>query len=383
MIKVALVRGKYLNNFEGQNFIFDKKKVILTGISSLKPLHENFPFPVIKLASLSDFGRSNFLERLIKVIANRTLGDSQILFGLEKYATKFDIFHTADPHYFFSYQLARLREKNLIKKLIVTSWETIPFNNEGIARKAKIKKYTQQFVDMFICHTERAKKALIKEGISEDKILVIRLGVNINQFKHQTLNIKYQNDKSTFKILFVGRLVKEKGVEDLYEAFKKVKSLRLKIKNYSLKLKIVGRGLLKNKIKKMISRDCLNSFVKIEEKSYKEMAEVYQNADIIVVPSKKTKTWEEQYGMVLVEAMASGLPVIAYDTGAISEVLGGVGLLVKEGNIDGLTSSIIYLLKNKNLREKIGRMGRERAEKLFDSRKIAKKIEEIYINISE
>ena len=44
MIKVALVRGKYLNNFEGQNYIFDKRKIAVTGFSSLFPLHKKFPF---------------------------------------------------------------------------------------------------------------------------------------------------------------------------------------------------------------------------------------------------------------------------------------------------------------------------------------------------
>lgn len=390
MIKVALVRGKYLNNFEGQNFLFPKDKIRLTTVSSLQPLQQKFPFPVIKLPSLADLGRGPILQRLIKIIANRTLGDSQILFGLESYASKFDIFHTADPHYYYSYQLACLRANNLIKKLIVTSWETIPFNNEETKRKASIKKFTQQVADMFICYTQKAKKTLIEEGVNEKKIKRVRLGVDLKKFKVK--NQKLKIEKKSLTIMFVGRLVEEKGIMDLYEAYKNIKyqisipqlvgkNINQKLKILGTHLKIVGDGPLKNEIKTMIKRDSLDDFVAIEQKSYEEMPKVYQQADILVVPSKRTKTWEEQYGMVLVEALASGLPIIAYDTGAISEVLGGVGLLVKEGDIDGLTSSIIYLLKNKNLREKLGRMGRERAEKEFDSKKTAKKIQEIYYDV--
>ena len=62
-----------------------------------------------------------------------------MLFGLDKLSNKFDVFHTADPHYYYSYQLAKLRKKNLIKTLIATSWETIPFNNESIGKKKLIK----------------------------------------------------------------------------------------------------------------------------------------------------------------------------------------------------------------------------------------------------
>ena len=53
MIRVALVRGKYLNNFEGQNYLFDKS-VCLIGISSLKALHKLYPFPVRKFLSFAD-----------------------------------------------------------------------------------------------------------------------------------------------------------------------------------------------------------------------------------------------------------------------------------------------------------------------------------------
>ncbi len=381
MIKVALVRGKYLNNFEGQNYIFPPDKINLTAISSLIPLHKKFPFPVIRLPSLADLGMIKAIERLIKIIANRTLGDSQILFGLEKYASKFDLFHTADPHYYYSYQLARLRANNLIKKLIVTSWETIPFNNEGTRKKAAIKKFTQRFTDMFICYTEKARKALMTEGIDEDKIIVVRLGVDLNKFKVQ--NLKFKIEKKQTTILFVGRLVEEKGIMDLYEGYKKIQNSKFKTQNYNLNLKIVGDGYLKKKLRKKINRDRLNNFCSIEQKSYEEMPQVYRDSDVLVVPSKTTKTWEEQYGMVLIEAMASGLPIVAYDSGAISEVLGGVGLLVREGDVNELAKAIVQLIENKNLRIKLGKMGRERVEKEFDPKKTARKIGEIYRNILE
>src|SRR3990167_3506084 len=176
MIKICLVRGKYLNNFEGQNYLFGKNDILLTAVSSLFPLNRNFPFPVIKLASPADFP---LFAREIKYFANRLLGDSHALIGLEELAGKFDIFHTADAHYYYSYQLAKLRQKNLIKKLLVTSWETIPFNNESVYKKKQIKYFTLKNTDHFICHTAKAKNVLIEEGIDENKISLIRLGIDL------------------------------------------------------------------------------------------------------------------------------------------------------------------------------------------------------------
>lgn len=363
MIRIALVRGSYLNHFEGQNYAFDRRYFNITGISSKYPIHSKLSFPVEKLPSLADFRGFP----LLKFIANRTLGDVQILFGLENLRDKFDIFHTADPHYYYSYQLAKMKSKNLIRNLMVTSWDTIPFNNESVGRKKFIKRFTQKWADRFICYTDKAKDALIKEEVNTNKIDVIRLGVDLNKFKMRKIK------KDEIVILFVGRLVEEKGIMDLYEAFKNVRNV---------KLRIIGNGPLKSKLKSMTMSDGLSDAVKIEQKNYEAMPKVYQEADIFVLPSKTTKTWEEQYGMVLVEAMASGLPVIASKTGAISEVIGDWGILVKEGDVEGLTKALVNLLKDANLRRKIGRMGRIRAEKLFDCKKTAKKIEKIYENIS-
>ena len=139
MIKVGFIRGKYLNNFEGQNYLFPKRDIQFTAVSSRYPLNNKFPFPVIKLASPLDIP---MFQQGIKFFANRLLGDSQMLFGLEKLYDRFDIFHTADPHYYYTFQLAKLRKKRLIKKLISTSWETIPFNNETVLKKKQIKYFS-------------------------------------------------------------------------------------------------------------------------------------------------------------------------------------------------------------------------------------------------
>jgi len=347
MIKVALIRGSYLNNFEGQNYIFDKN-IHLTAFSSLKPLNAEFPFSVVRLLSLSDFQKITFLKKPVKILANRLFGDSQNLFGLEKYASRFDIFHTADPHYYYSYQLAKLRQGGLIKRLISTSWEIIPYNNETVARKKFIKKFTQKYVDLFICYTQKAKDCLVKEGIAESKIKVVTLGVDLNKF--QVKSSKLKAGTQSCKLLFVGRAVEEKGIYDLKQAVAGLKNISLKI-------------------------------VEFGSRNYQKMPEIYQQADILVLPSKKTKTWEEQYGMVLVEAMASAIPIVAYETGAISEIVQDAGILIPQ-DTKKLHDAIKYLAGNFKQREKLGKIGRKRAEIYFDAKKTAKSLAKIYEHLS-
>jgi glycosyltransferase involved in cell wall biosynthesis len=365
MIRVAWVRGKYLNPFEGQNYVFTDPDIRLTGISSLRPIDGGLPFPVIRFPSLPDIDRPIFADLFIKYLTNRLIGDRQILFGLEKIRNDYDIFHTADPHYYYSYQLALLRQKKLINKLLVTSWETIPFNNEGTLRKSSNKKFVLKNSDAFLCYSLRAKESLILEGVGQDKISLIRAGVDLKNFFPKF-------HKKPFKtLLFVGRLVEEKGVIDLYQAYRGAG-----LKDWCLK--IIGNGGLKKDLLTRIKKDGLKNKVSIADVGYRNIPDIYRHADILIIPSKTTRTWEEQYGMVMVEGLASGLPLIAYDSGSLPELMDGKGLLVKEGDTDSLARAILRLAKDDHLRAKLGKMGRERAEAEFDCRQQARKLADLY-----
>lgn len=337
-MKIGFVRGAFLNKYEGQNYEFLNKRFKLTGIASLFSLHDRFRFPVIRLPSLYDFLIPNF-------VANRVLGDAQNLFGLKKFVSRFDLLHTADPHYYYSYQLAKLRKSGKIRCLIATCWETIPFNSESAPRKKYIKRFTMSYIDHFLCYTERAKDCLISEGVSPQKISVVRLGVDLDRFQNKNVESKEQKYRSKIRILFVGRQVYEKGIDDIERVIKRIDNAEL-----------------------MITSNI----------PYEKMPEKYQQADIFVMPSRRTKTWEEQYGMSLVEAMASKLPIVAYNSGAIPEILGKAGIVVEEGNTLQLFKTLKRVINSRSLKEKLGRMGRKRAELMFDAHKTAKKLEKLY-----
>lgn len=353
MIRVAWVRGAYLNAFEGQNYVFEKD-IRLTGIASRFPIHKYLHFPVIKFFSMSDLQTMPGLREIllwrrgVQYLGNRVLGDTQNLIGLEQYTSEFNIFHTADPHYYYSYQLARLRKAGSIKKLIVTSWETIPFNNESIAIKKRNKYAVLEAADWFICYTRKAKDVLIQEGVEARRIDVVSLGVDLKRF-HPKEKVGNADDQLT--ILFVGRLVKEKGVHLVQEVLKRVqKKVATKIE-----LRIVGSSI-----------------------DYSKMPSIYQESDIFVLPSQSTSTWEEQYGMVLIEAMASGLPIITTRTGAIPEVVGEAAFLVAEKNLRELENALSRLVDDPKVRHQLGKRAHTRAQELYDSRITSRKIGTIY-----
>jgi glycosyltransferase involved in cell wall biosynthesis len=132
---------------------------------------------------------------------------------------------------------------------------------------------------------------------------------------------------------------------------------------------VVGQG----------SRGPVGSNIKIKSVPYDQIHTAYQSADLFFLPSRTTPTWEEQYGMCLVEAMACGVPIVATDTGAISEVVGEHEILVEEGDTAAMVESIDGALSYKCNVLTLSRAGRARAERLYDASKVARQLSQLYL----
>jgi len=99
---------------------------------------------------------------------------------------------------------------------------------------------------------------------------------------------------------------------------------------------------------------------------------------MLVVPTQTTSRIREQFGRVLVEAMASGLPVIGSSCGAIPEVIDDAGLIVPEGNSAALAAALRRLLLDCALREELTRAGRRRVIEHYTWERVADKMHELY-----
>ena len=358
MKKVFIVRGGFLNPFEMQNYYPLAEKFDITAVSSKFPISDKIDIPLIKLLSPTDLPNLPLKYPLL----NRLFTDAHRLFGLEKVIRGADIVHVAETYYGYTHQAVVAKRRGLVKNIVSTVWEVIPHNNEGIRGRKKYKKLARENTDHFIAVTDLAKKTLIKEGVSEKKITVIPMGVDLAKFKPVTVTKK----KKVINILCVARLVPEKGIEDLMQAFQKIRE-----KNNHVHLTFIGDGPLKHDLSGYKN-------VSVRQVTYSRMVKEYQGADIFCLPSRTTKTWQEQFGMSLVEAMASGLPIVATDTGAIPEVCGDHALYAKPADPESLKTNLEQLIYNLDLRQKMSGLARERAEERFDQLKIAKQIQTVY-----
>lgn len=357
-MKIKIIRGAFLNPFELQNYYPIKSFHNIEVISSKFPISSNINFPIKKLYSPTDIPNFPFKYPLL----NRIFIDAHLLYGLEGAIAGCDIAHVAETYYGYTYQATKAKKRGWVKKIVSTVWETISNNNQSLPGRAKIKKFCKENIDHFIAVTQIAKRALIEEGIAKEKITVIPFGVDIKKFTPS----KSKKKKRNINILCVARLVPEKGVLDLLNAF-----LELKKTNKNLTLTFVGNGPLKSHLVGYKG-------VFVKKVNYNKMPAEYHKADIFCLASQSTKTWEEQFGMCLVEAMASGLPIVSTLTGAIPEVCGEVALLVKPNSLQELVIALEKLIYNKDIRQKMSISARRRAVDFFDSEKIAVKIQEVY-----
>lgn len=361
-MKISIIRGAFLNPFEMQNYESLQEKFNISVISSKRPISDKIKFPLTKLWSPADLPNFPFKYPIL----NRLFGDAQKLYGLEKALIGTDIAHVAETYYGYTYQAVMAKRRGVIKKVISTVWETISHNNERLKERKKYKKYSRSNIDHFIAVTERAKKALLAEGIKDKKITVISMGVDLTKFKP---NFKYKN-KRDLNILCVARLVPEKGVLDLLHAF-----LSLRKAHPHLRLTFVGSGPLYHDLYGYKN-------VSVKKISYENMVAQYNKADIFCLPSKTTKTWEEQFGMCLVEAMACGLPIVTTKSGAIPEVCADVALLALPGNTQSLQDNLQKLIVHPKLRHELGQKGRHLAEKKYNRQIIAQQIARVYSKLS-
>ena len=112
---------------------------------------------------------------------------------------------------------------------------------------------------------------------------------------------------------------------------------------------------------------------------YAELPDIYRGFDAVAVPSLRTKRWVEQFGRVAVEAMASGVPVLASADGSLPEVVGDAGILVPTGDAAAWRAAINRIAADPELRERLGKAGQEQAHR-YGWRAIARAQMDFYLD---
>ena len=216
--------------------------------------------------------------------------------------------------------------------------------------------------DKVIAVSQAVKKAIVEETfVPEEKVAVIYNGVDPAKFN---LTVAKQ-EEGKVKFIYIGRIVRSKGLFDLIKVFKEVNPEKAS-------LELVGDGADFDELKGLVAGLTLEKNVTFSGKlSYDEVIKKYLAADVFVLPTLRV----EGFPMTLPEAMLSGLPVIASNLGGISDAIkdGETGFLVPPGDHKILKEKIELLTEDAILRNSLGERARQKAlndftlEKMLDN----------------
>jgi glycosyltransferase involved in cell wall biosynthesis len=269
-------------------------------------------------------------DLLVRVPGDRYLRPERALAGA-------DIVHAQELGYWYAMQAARLKAR-LGYRLVLTVWETLPFR--ATYRNVRTRPYREQVLaaaDLFLATTERAAASLRLEGVEADRIRVSPPGVDVARFRAAPPT----GAPGGHVVLSPGRLVWEKGHQDVMRALAALRAGLAGERRDDIRLLIVGRGPDESRLRAyaadlgIADRVELRPFV-----PYEEMPSVYASATCMVLASIPTPYWEEQFGMVLAEGMAAGLPIVASASGAIPEVAGPRARYASPGDWLGLARTL-------------------------------------------
>lgn len=217
-----------------------------------------------------------------------------------------------------------------------------------------------------------------EQGISESKIRLVSLRVDLSLFNFRLIpGINHFGNKvGIIKIGYIGRLVDDKGLEDLLHA---IANLNFQLLIINFQLLIYGTGPLERKLKRM-AKD-LDIVDKIEWRGfvpYSKVPDAFSEMDIFVYPS-----WHEGFGRSIMEALAMEKAVVATRVGGIPDLIedGENGFLVEPHSPKALAEKIEELMKNKDLREKFGKAGRKFVSENFEWNDGIKKFAQLFLEL--
>jgi glycosyltransferase involved in cell wall biosynthesis len=212
--------------------------------------------------------------------------------------------------------------------------------------------------------SETVREVLLAKGFKKP-VAIIPFGVNTDAFSKSHMAERDSNQPLT--IGFVGRMLPGKGLNLLSQALG-----LLDLEKWNLL--VVGDGPERASFESALAARGLSARARFTGAvSYEQVPEFFKQIDVLVMPTETTERIREQFGRVLVEAMAGYIPVIGSTCGAIPEVIADAGLVFPEGDVQALAESIRRMLTDAELRERCAMLGKTRVEENYSWDVVARK----------
>ena len=269
-----------------------------------------------------------------------------------------------EPYNLATYQAVRLAHRVGARTLFF-SWQNIerhyppPFS--------WLECWVLNHVDAGIVGNREAEGVWRQKGFARPLTIIPQFGVDPAIFSPLPEHPK----RDHFVIGYAGRLVEEKGLDTLIKAV-----VRLPRKWV---LHLLGNGPQREELRRLAGIHNIGGALQIDPPiASVDMPNWYHSIDALVLPSRTRPNWKEQFGRVLIEAMACGVPVIGSNSGAIPEVIGPAGLIFPEGDDEALATHLLRLIEDREVYTALAQAGRQRVQNHFTQTQIAARTVDVY-----
>jgi glycosyltransferase involved in cell wall biosynthesis len=292
-------------------------------------------------------------------------------FNIYKKIRDFDIIHVHNEHSFVTL-ITYLINLFLKKPIVLTCHGQLRFDNywkdlfEKIYSRT-VGKFIFDNIDKVAALSDSDKKYLISIGVDPVKIVIIPNAINHEYLDNISYNKKMQEKNDEKILLYVGVLIKRKGVEYL------IRSIPDIIKHNRVSCIIVGKGDYREQLETLVDKlNLADNIIFKGSVSTEELYFYYNTADIFVLPSVS-----EGLPTTILEAMYFGLPVVTTDIPGIRDHFSDSAILVPPKNEKELANAIIRVLNDLPLRESLSGRGKELVREKYTWDKVSN----AYINI--
>jgi phosphatidyl-myo-inositol dimannoside synthase len=286
---------------------------------------------------------------------------------------QFDVVHAwEEPYVFAGYQIARALKDSPARFCFRTAQSYVkryppPFSHFERVVLARAQGW--------IAGASLVHEAMLRRGFPKSKGRILNLAVDLAEFQPISAAARAQVlgelGLEPPVIGFVGRLTRAKGLDVLMQAMEQVGGE----KPWSLLL--LGSGEYEQKVREWAAQKGWAGRVKVLLVKHRDMPRYVASMDLMAAPSQTMKNWREQFGRMIIEAFACGVPVIGSDSGEIPFVIGDAGRVVAEADVAGWARAIGDLLASPEKRDELKATGLARAPK-YSAATIAQQYGDFY-----
>jgi glycosyltransferase involved in cell wall biosynthesis len=274
------------------------------------------------------------------------------------------IFMYEEPYSSVAYQFVREKMRYCPQaRFIFCTWQNMRCKYS--LRRRLTERYVFKHTDTAVAGSTDVQEVLLHRKY-KGRISTIPLALEPSDFPQADRGIiRRELGITDFTLGFVGRPEEEKGITDLFDAVASMKERRIQIL-------FVGGGKNEDKIREHAeSVGIADRLIWVKGVKNSEIYKYYRAMDVLVLPSRTTEYWKEQFGRVIIEAMICRTAVIGSSSGEIPRVVGDAGLIFTERNVSELKAAIIKMMDNGALREELAGRGCERVMQNYTWEKVA------------